>query len=429
MLAPVHTPPDSPTLRGMLDFVASITRFTGRIAGSEAERNSQAALAGRLHDLGMDAVVEGCVAPPPLPMILALHAGVFLAAALLALPWPVASLGLTVVALVSFWGELRSRPRILQRLLLRRVTGNMVARQRNQEARAQILLVAHADVATSSVLFLPWVKRFTLHREVHGEGLHPGSLVLLAGLAQAVSAALLWNGGKVDVAPLVVIGAACLVHGGLLVLAVDWWRSPPVEGAIDNGSGMAVVLATCEALTAEPLDHCELWVVATGAREPEAEGMQGFVRQFDHLLEPDRTFVINVDDVGQGRLHVVVAEGRWERIAYRPTLPALAVQLAAADPFKDVAQVEAVGTTDAGPATRAGYRAVTLTSLVDGVRPEILHTHQDTLDAIDPASLAEALDFTLALCTSVDAYVAERLPPRPERHAVNAPGVPRVVHL
>ena len=429
MLRSVRAAPDSPTLRRMLDFVASITRFPGRIAGSEAERNSQTLLAGRLADLGMDAVVEGCVAPPPLPMILALHAGVLLGAALLALPSPVLSVGLTLVALVSFWGELRSRPRLLQRLLLKRVTGNMVARQRNQEARAQIVLVAHADVATSSVLFLPWVKRFTSHREVHGEGLHPGSLVLLAGLAQAVSATLLWNEGRVGVAPLVVIGAACLVHAGLLVLAVDWWRSPPVEGAIDNGSGLAVALAACEGLTDEPLDHCELWVVATGAREPEAEGMQGFVRQFGHLLEPDRTFVINIDDVGQGRLHVVVAEGRWERVAYRPTLPALAEQLAAAPPFADVAQVEVVGTTDAGPATRAGYRAVTLTSLVDGVRPEILHTHEDTLDAIDPASLAEALDFTLALCASVDAYVAERLPPRPERHAVHGPGVPRVVRI
>jgi hypothetical protein len=406
----------------MFDTVAKITRFKGRIAGSEAERTSQAMLAGRLHDLGMDAVVSGCVAPPPLPMILALHAGVFLFAALIALPAPSLSVLLTAIALLSFWGELRNRPRILQRLLLKRITGNMVARQRNRNARAQIILVAHADVATSSVLFLPWVKRFTLHREAHGKGLHPGSIVLLAGVVQAISAVLLWDGGRLGVWPLVAIGAACLAHGGLLVLAVDWWRSPAVEGAIDNGSGMAVTLAASESLTDEPLEHCELWVVATGAREPEAEGMQGFVRQFGHLLEPDRTFVINIDDVGQGTLHVVVAEGRWERLSYRPTLPALAEQVAADERFGGVTQVEVVGTTDAGPATRAGYRAVTLTSLVDGMRPEILHTHQDTLDAIDPATLAEALDFTMALCRSVDTYVGERLEPRPPRRSVTTPG-------
>ena len=429
MLRSVRAAPDTPTLRQMLDFVATITRFTGRIAGSEAERNSQAALAGRLHDLGMDAVVAGCVAPPHLPVILTLHAAVFLSAALLVLLSPPLSVLMTLVALLSFWGELRGRPRLLQRLLLKRITGNMVARQRNQEARAQIILVAHADVATSSVLFLPWFKRFTLRREAHGRGLHPGSLVVVAAGAQAVAATLLWDAGRLGVVPLVVIGAACIVHAGLLLLAVDWWRSPPVEGAIDNGSGMSVVLAAAEALSEDPLDHCELWVVSSGAREPDAEGMQGFVRQFDHLLEPDRTFVINVDDVGQGRLHVVVAEGRWERLAYRPTLPALAEQLAAEEPFTSIAQVDVVGTTDAGPPTRAGYRAVTLTSLVDGSRPEILHTHQDTLDAIDPASLAQALDFTLALCRSVDGYVRDTVPPRPPRHGVTAPGSPTVVRL
>ncbi len=429
MLAPVRAAPDSPTLRQMLDFVETITGFPGRIAGSEGERTTQAALAGRLHDLGMDAVVEGCVAPPPLPVLLALHAGVFLGAALLALISPPWSVIWTLVALLSFWGELRSRPRLLQRLLLKRITGNMVARQRNRQARASVVLVAHADVATSSVLFLPWIKRFTLRREAPGRGLHPGSLVVLAGAAQAVSGALLWYAGRLGVVPLVVIGAACVVHAGLLLLGIDWWRSPPVEGAIDNASGLAVVLAAAEALTAEPLEHCELWVVATGAREPEAEGMQGFLRQFAHLLDPDRTFFVNVDDVGQGRLHVVVAEGRWERLAYRPTLPALAEQIAAEDRFGSVSQVEVVGTTDAGPATRAGYRAVTLTSLVDRARPDVLHTHEDTLDAIDPASLSEALDFTLALCRSVDAFATDRLAPRPERHGMTAPGAPSLVRL
>lgn len=422
MLRPVTTPPDPATVRRMQDFVAQITRFTGRIAGSEGERNTQAALAGRLHELGMDAVVEGCVAPPHLPVILALHAGVFLGAALIALVAPGIALLLTVVSLVSFWGELRSRPRLLQRLLLKRITGNLVARQRHVHARATIVLVAHADVATSSVLFLPWFKRHTLHREQHGRGLHPGSVVVVAGVVQTIASALLLDAGRLGIWPLVALAAAVVVHVGLLVLAVDWWRSPPVEGAIDNGSGLAVVLAAAEALTEDPLEHCELWVVAPGAREPEAEGMQGFVRQFGHLLDPERTFLLNVDDVGQGRLRVVVAEGRWDRLPYRPTLPALAEQLAAEERFDGVEQIEVVGTTDAGPATRAGYRAVTLSSLVDGSRPEILHTHQDTLDAIDPASLAEALDFTLGLCRKVDAFAGETLGPRPVRRAVTSPG-------
>ncbi len=396
----------------------------GRTAGSEAERTCQAAMAGRLHELGMDAVVQSAVTRPAMSLVLGLHAAFFLGSAMAVGISPAWALLASCVTLLSFWGELRERPRILQKLLLKRITGNMVARGQNPQARAQVILVAHADVATSSVLFLPWVKRFILHREVAGKGIHPGSLVILAGGVQILAAAVVWAGGGLWLGPGIGLAFASIVHAGLLVLAVDWWRAPAAAGAVDNGSGLSVVLAAAEELCRHPLPHAEVWVVASGAREPEAAGMSAFVRQFEHLFDLERTFFVNVDDVGQGRLHYVTSEGRWERLSYRPTLPGLAEQLAAHPPFLGVAPVEIVGTTDAGPPTLAGYRAVTLSSLVDGHRPEVTHTHEDTLEAIDPASLAEALDFTLALCRAIDGFAADALPPWPKPKGVTTPGHP-----
>ena len=133
--------------------------------------------------------------------------------------------------------------------------------------------------------------------------------------------------------------------------------------------------------------------------------MRAFLHQFARHLDPDRTFIINIDEVGRGQLHIVTAEGRWERLSYRPTLPGLAERLASRGGFDGVREAAVVGTTDAGPATQAGLRAVTLTSLVDGQRPDVLHTPDDTSAAIEPASIAEALDFSVALVREVDVFL------------------------
>jgi len=378
----------------------------GRTAGSEGERIVQERLAGMLHASGYEARVEGAVCPPPQYEVLFLHAAVGLGAAFLAVVAPLWGVLASALVGVSFWGELRGYPRILRRLLPRRISGNVVARLPRDGARGRLLLVAHVDTASSSALFNPLLKRLLRRDEGTGRDLHPGILVLIACVVQAV-AGVLSAAGVLAPWPGVALGTAVLVHLGMAVIAVDWWRSPPVVGAVDNGSGLAVVRALADRLAAEPLNHTEVWVVGTGDREPEAQGMAAFLRRFGRVLDRESTMVVNVDDVGRGRLHFAVSEGRWERIPYRPTLPALAERVATRPEFAQVRSVGLVGTTDAGPATRAGYRAVTLTSLVGGRRPELLHTARDSLDALEPGSLEEAYRFTLALAREIDGFLGE----------------------
>ncbi len=389
----------------LLEFIEAQSDFRGRVAGSEAERMCQAALAGRLDRIGFDSVVEGAVAAPPLPHILFLHGVAFVAGLALALVRPLAGAALSFVTTLSFFGELRGKPRILRWLLLKRITGNMVARLRNPDARGKVLIVAHADVASASALFHPWVKRWTTHREHPGQTLHPGSLVLIAGAAQTIAAIEQWSRPDISGFAMTLLLGALVIHAALIALAVDWWRSPPVEGAIDNASGLAVAWGAAKQIARKPLANAELWVVATGDREPEAGGMQAFLKQFRRHLDPDTTFVINVDEVGRGKLHIVTAEGRWRRVAYRPTLPGLAERVAAQPEFGGIAEAEVVGTTDAGVATEAGLRAVSLTSLVDGERPMLLHTHDDVASAVEPEALDEALRFTVALVRAVDDHL------------------------
>ena len=398
-------PSRTETTEKLLRFIEEQSAFRGRIAGSEAERNCQTALAGRLDRLGMEASVEGAVVPPLSQHILFVHGVAALFACVLALLKPGSAALLGGLVTLSFWGELRGRPRLLRGVLMKRLSGNMIARMRNDAARAALVLVAHADVASSSLHFRPLVKRFTIRREQPGRTIHPGSLVLLAGVVQVVASVHLWS--RADLSSLAMGGlvGAALVQIGMLVLAIDWWRSPPVEGAIDNASGLAVAWGVAQSIVEEPLEHTELWLLATGDREPDCGGMRAFLHQSAHMFDPGSTFFMNIDDVGRGDLHYATAEGRWQKQSYRATLPGLAERLAKRSEFLDVRETTLVGTTDAGIATAQGFRAITLTSLVEGHRPGILHTHDDEFDAVDPQAVEKAHHFALELAREVDRFV------------------------
>jgi len=365
----------------------------------------QAALAGRLDRLGMEASVEGAVCPPLSQHILFVHGAVALLACILTLVTPGFAALLGGVATLSFWGELRGRPRLLRGLLMKRLSGNMIARMRNERAQAALVLVAHADVASSSLHFRPWVKRFTIRREQPGRTLHPGSLVLVAGVVQTLAAVDLWVRPELSALATGGLLGAALVQIGLTVLAIDWWRSPPVEGAIDNASGLAVAWGVAEALAMLPLQHTEVWLLATGDREPECGGMRAFLHQSAYMFDPGSTFFVNIDDVGRGQLHYATAEGRWDLRSYRATLPGLAERLALRPEFSDVQETTLVGMTDAGIATEWGFRAITVTSLEDGHRPSILHTHDDSFSAVEGAAVEEAHRFVLELAREVDRFV------------------------
>jgi len=288
---------------------------------------------------------------------------------------------------------------------MKRLSGNMIARMRNDRAHAALVFVAHADVASSSLHFLPWIKRFTIRREKPGRTLHPGSLVLVAGVVQTAAAIDLW--GRTDLSALALGGllGAAFVQLGLIILAVDWWLSPPVEGAIDNASGLAVAWGVAEALSKSPLQHTEVWLLATGDREPECGGMRAFLHQSAYMFDPGSTFFVNIDDVGRGQLHYATVEGRWDQRSYRPTLPGLAERVARRPEFKGVRETTLVGTTDAGVATEWGFRAITLTSLEEGHRPGVLHTHDDSFASVDGPAVGQAYDFVLQLALEVDRFV------------------------
>src|SRR6185312_6299243 len=92
-------------------------------------------------------------------------------------------------------------------------------------------------------------------------------------------------------------------------LLVDVALSDVVPGANDNASGVAAVLELGRRLEGHPPDHLDVWLVFPGAKEGLMLGMRQWLR--DHVEDVDRrrTFFVNVDSVGAGRVRPVGAEG------------------------------------------------------------------------------------------------------------------------
>jgi hypothetical protein len=64
--------------------------------------------------------------------------------------------------------------------------------------------------------------------------------------------------------------------------------------------------------------------------------------------------------------------------------------------------------TDALPANRRGFRAISLIGAEDGVGPPYYHTHADTPDKLDEEAITRAVDFALELVLQIDRDVGRQ---------------------
>lgn len=247
------------------------------------------------------------------------------------------------------------------------------------DTRLHLVLTAHYDTQWGSWLFaprfLPWLQAFF----VAGYAAFAAVPVLLAARAAGLAVA----------GPLA--GAAwgsAAVAGFLLI---SWAAGRPINGANDNGSGVAVALALARRWASVPLPGVELVVALTGAEET---GMRGMAALLSHPWFPrdrrDRVAVVNVDNVGAGRLHYLTAEGMLLPVRYDPGLVEHARRLAAELPAGQLAPgPRPLLPTDAlVPAAR---RIPSITFLATGPDNRIphYHWHTDRLEHVDRSHLAQ----------------------------------------
>lgn len=104
-----------------------------------------------------------------------------------------------------------------------------------------------------------------------------------------------------------VIGALETPHQCLIVLMAHTDSVPPGLGAVDNASGVGVLVGLAPGLAA-PNPPCDVWLVATGAEERVVIGTSYHVGAAALVKtvrnggrEGDLRFALSVDEVGRGR--------------------------------------------------------------------------------------------------------------------------------
>ena len=266
----------------------------------------------------------------------------------------------------------------------------------------RLVIAAHYDTQWGSWLFaprfLPWLQAFF----TAGYAAFAAVPLLLAARA----------GGLPVAGPLAAAAWASAAVAAFLL--ISWATGRPINGANDNGSGVAVALALARRWASAPLPGVELLVALTGAEET---GMRGMAALLEHLWFRDGqgpVAVVNIDNVGAGRLHYLTAEGMVVPVRYDPGLVEQARRLAGElPPGRLTPGPRPLLPTDAlVPAARRIPAITFLATGADGRIPHY-HWHTDRLEHVDRTHLAQVAQVLWAYVSRLAAAAALERPGAP----------------
>ncbi len=313
----------------------------------------------------------------------------------------------SLLAATTFAGivdEAHNGPRVLRRLVRRRrTTVNLVARAGDPHAPATLVVIAHHDAPQTGILFDQ-----TLQRKLHERA--PAVLERfktplpqwwfgLAGLLATLAGALasLMGDRSFLGTPRARARARVPAHAGLVLgvlgtaFVADIWRSETVQGANDNLSGAASLVALAELLREQPIAGLRVLLVSCGAEETLQDGIRAFVSRHRRELDPASTRFVNLDTVGSPHLVLLEAEGpvRMEEYA-GPWLRDLFADRARRLGLPLHRGYRARASTDSVIPSRAGYPTATLVSMTDWRSPANYHLPTDIPANLDYSTVAGA---------------------------------------
>jgi hypothetical protein len=378
--------------------IEALSAFGGRRAGRDAERRAANHLTRRVREeLGRDAHTEPIQIWPRWPLAHLVHALVAIAGSAISVSNATAGTILVAAATIATVGDVTGRLPLTRRLTGRRASQNVVsAEQGNPRSPGTLILTAHYDTASTGAI---WGRAGERVVALGLPRVFTASLLLLLATTAARLAGL---EGNVLSAIQFVPTVALIVS---LPLLADILLSGPTPGANDNASGVATVLRLAERY-AGTLDHLDVTVLLTGAQEPGARGMQAWLKEHKHELDPQSTIVLDLDEVGAGSVRYATKEGPLLALRQHRQLRALCDQIAEEDREEGRYRAEPVTSRRPGDAYAARARGIPAISISCAAAPDH-HRPTDTPDRIDP----EALDRAFGFCSELIELIDEEIGP------------------
>jgi acetylornithine deacetylase/succinyl-diaminopimelate desuccinylase-like protein len=277
-------------------------------------------------------------------------------------------------------------------LLAQGASQNVIARMApSGDVKQRVYLIAHLDTSR---------QRYSMPVPLSGiTRIKYTSAIALLGLAGASMIADS-AGGKKSRNKLQLFASLTSLVG--LAAALYDETQPYVEGANDNASGVAALLALASQLSAQPLANTEVTLLFTGCAEPGAVGISKFL---DEYAPPRHNSVfINLQMVGAGRLGYASQEGASAFSSVRPTpqLTVLAANIARENPAYRVNGVALPLMSELTPVLQRGYEGITIAGYDDHNEPVAWHRTSDMSAGIEADTLVRATQYTWSLLQALD---------------------------
>ena len=187
-----------------------------------------------------------------------------------------------------------------------------------------------------------------------------------------------------------------------VLLPVQYELSKYTDGASDNASGVATVLAIAEELKNFNFLNSEIIFLLTGAEEAHMLGMRFFMEKYKNLFDKRNSYFISIDTVGNPELKYCVSEGFMIRQRYPDKLVKIAEKITQKEKFKNIKSTHIISHTDALISAILGYNSINLIGLSENNLPLNYHRSSDVPENVDSNVQEQAKDFVIEIIKEIE---------------------------
>jgi len=293
----------------------------------------------------------------------------------------------SLVAVLLFLYELNTFP-ILSRIMPKSASRNVYAHN-TESGGKKVFLIAHLDSSKAGLNFSPALVR----------GFRTSFLMMVGAMISAPILLFISIVGGPVLRIIALIPTLYLAFTATMLIHREIWNKY-TDGANDNASGVAAVLALAQKCKEVPPQGIDVNILLTGSEESGTYGIIDFINA--HGEEHRDAFFINLDNIGAGNLCYMSGEGMVPVYKASSELIDLCATVARCKPDLKVKQgVYSLLSTDAMPLLARKFKAISFLALDDqGLLPN-WHWPTDVYENVDIETVDTAVEFVYELLKEI----------------------------